>query len=157
MHKYAAIDSHSTPPTPLPQVVRLIHCALASLSREVPAEIRDSVLEKLLALLPGPEMSEICRIDCLGSIQVLLLLSMSDELNGADSGSGAAAVWRNVGTATRMASAIVSQFLSDTVCIDGDGCYLQGLHRNVSTNHIPFFQLNRRFRVWGACIATDTW
>lgn len=89
-------------------MVRLIHCALASLSREVPAEIRDNVLEKLLALLPGPEMSEISRIDCLGSIQVLLLLSMSDELNGADSGSGAAAVWRNVGTATRMASAIVS-------------------------------------------------
>ncbi|GFZ44923.1 hypothetical protein JCM24511_02649 [Saitozyma sp. JCM 24511] len=136
VNKYAAIDPHSTPPTPLPHIVRMIHCAIASRSRTVPTHIQQSILSSLHSLLSGPEMAKIVTSRSLGNIQVLLLLAMCDDLNGADAVAANETVWQNVGTAIRMAFGI-------------------GLHRNVSPSHIPYFQLNRRLRVWGACVCMD--
>ncbi|WWC87422.1 uncharacterized protein L201_002311 [Kwoniella dendrophila CBS 6074] len=107
--KYAAVDPRSTPPTPLPLIVRMIHCAVAS------------------------DLG-----NCLGSVQVLILLSLCDDLNGANAGDASENVWQNVGTAARMGFALA-------------------LHRNIATTHVPYFQLNRRLRVWGACIGMDRW
>lgn len=106
--RYAAVDPASTPPTPLPHIVRMIHCALAARSRDVPEEIRKHVLTALHSLLTGPEMTKIIATNCLASVQVLMLLSMCDDLNGSDAGAADGAVWRNVGTAIRIATYIVS-------------------------------------------------
>jgi len=106
--KYAPVDPNSTPGTPLPQIVRMIHCAVASRSREVPETIRRSILSSLHSLLLGPEMAKIASTRCLGSIQVLMLLSMCDDLLAADGTQARENQWQNVGTAVRMAFAIVS-------------------------------------------------
>nr|XP_019044460.1 hypothetical protein I302_06371 [Kwoniella bestiolae CBS 10118]OCF23390.1 hypothetical protein I302_06371 [Kwoniella bestiolae CBS 10118] len=136
--KYAAVDPRSTPPTPLPLIVRMIHCAIAARSRDVPEHIQKSLLSSLHSLLLGPEMQKLAATRCLGSIQVLLLLSMCEDLNGPDAGDASENVWQNVGTAARMGFALA-------------------LHRNIATSHVPYFQLNRRLRVWGACISMDRW
>ncbi|KAL7423535.1 hypothetical protein Q5752_001115 [Cryptotrichosporon argae] len=136
--KYAAIDPHSTPPTPLPHIVRMIHCAIASRSRAVPERVRQSVLASLHNLVSGAEMAKVVASRSLGNIQVLILLSMCDDLNAPDPIGAEETVWQNVGRAIRMALAI-------------------GLHRNVAPSHIPYFQLNRRLRVWGACVCADRW
>jgi hypothetical protein len=107
VNKYAAIDPHSTPPTPLPHIVRMIHCAIASRSRTVPTHIQQSILSSLHNLLSGPEMAKVVTSRSLGNIQVLLLLAMCDDLNGADAVGANETVWQNVGTAVRMAFGIV--------------------------------------------------
>ncbi|OCF35093.1 hypothetical protein I316_03133 [Kwoniella heveanensis BCC8398] len=136
--KYAAVDPRSTPPTPLPHIVRMVHCAIASCSRDVPERIRQSVRTSLHSLLLGPEMVKLTSTRCLGSVQVLLLLSMCEDLNGSDAGEARETAWQNIGTASRTAFALA-------------------LHRNISTTHVPYFQLNRRLRVWGAAICMDRW
>ncbi|WWC93569.1 hypothetical protein V866_000404 [Kwoniella sp. B9012] len=136
--KYAAVDPRSTPPTPLPLIVRMIHCAVAAQSRDVPEYIRRSLTSSLHSLMTGPEMQKLANTRCLGSIQVLLLLSMCEDLNSPDAGDASENVWQNVGTAARMGTALA-------------------LHRNIATSHVPYFQLNRRLRVWGACISMDRW
>lgn len=159
--KYAPVDPNSTPGTPLPQIVRMIHCAVASRSREVPEAIRRSILASLHSLLLGPEMAKIASTRCLGSIQVLMLLSMCDDLLAPDGTQARENQWQNIGTAVRMAFAIVSEAVSMCASIAGDlGDAMltqQGLHRHVSASHIQYFQLNRRLRVWGACVSMDRW
>nr|XP_018263463.1 uncharacterized protein I303_03332 [Kwoniella dejecticola CBS 10117]OBR85621.1 hypothetical protein I303_03332 [Kwoniella dejecticola CBS 10117] len=136
--KFAAVDPKSTPPTPLPLIVRMIHCAIASRSREVPEYIQRSLQSSLHSLLLGPEMQKLVTTRCLGSIQVLVLLSMCEDLCGANAGDASENVWHNIGMAARMGFALA-------------------LHRNIATTHVPYFQLNRRLRVWGACISMDRW
>lgn len=109
--KYAAVDPNSTPSTPLPHIVRMIHCAIASRARDVPETIRQSILTSLHSLLLGPEMAKVASVRCLGSVQVLLLLSMCDELHAADAVQARENAWQNVGTAIRMGFAIVCLFL----------------------------------------------
>jgi hypothetical protein len=103
--KFASIDPN--PPTPLPHIVRMIHCALAASSRTVSHNIRDNVKSSLHRLLAGPEMAKIVNTRCLGSIQVLVLLSMNDDLNGPSAVGATESVWQNVGNATRMGFGIV--------------------------------------------------
>lgn len=88
----------------------MIHCAIASRARDVPEAIRQSILTSLHNLLLGPEMAKVASTRCLGSVQVLLLLSMCDELHAADAVQARENAWQNVGTAIRMAFAIVSLF-----------------------------------------------
>jgi hypothetical protein len=85
----------------------MIHCAIASRSRTVPTHIQQSILSSLHHLLSGPEMAKIVTSRSLGNIQVLLLLAMCDDLNGADAVGANETVWQNVGTAVRMAFGIV--------------------------------------------------
>ncbi|WWC69091.1 uncharacterized protein I206_103027 [Kwoniella pini CBS 10737] len=136
--KYAPVDPKSTPPTPLPLVVRMLHCAIASRSREVPESIQRSLQSSLHSLLLGPEMQRVASARCLGSIQVLVLLSMCEDLCAPDAADASENVWQNIGIAARMGFAL-------------------GLHRNIATTHVPYFQLNRRLRVWGACVSMDRW
>ncbi|KAK6910692.1 hypothetical protein I203_104724 [Kwoniella mangroviensis CBS 8507] len=116
--KYAAVDPRSTPPTPLPLIVRMIHCAVAAQSRDVPEYIRKSLTSSLHSLMTGPEMQKLANTRCLGSIQVLLLLTMCEDLNSPDAGDASENVWQNVGTAARMGTALA-------------------LHRNIATSHYP--------------------
>jgi len=104
--KYASVDRN--PPTPLPHIVRMIHCAIAAASRDLPANVRDNVLASLHRLLTGPEMTKIAATRCLGTVQVLILLSMCDDLNGSSAVGASEAVWQNVGSAIRMGFGIVS-------------------------------------------------
>lgn len=104
--KYASVDRN--PPTPLPHIVRMIHCAIAAASRDVPADVRKCVLSSLHRLLAGPEMAKITATRCLGTVQVLILLSMCDDLNGSNAIGASEAVWQNVGTAARIGFGIVS-------------------------------------------------
>lgn len=104
--KYASVDRN--PPTPLPHIVRMIHCTIAALSREVPSGIRENVVTSLHRLLAGPEMAKIASTRCLGSVQVYILLSMCDDLNRSGGLGGEEAVWQNVGNAVRMGFGIVS-------------------------------------------------
>ena len=103
--KYASVDRN--PPTPLPHIVRMIHCAIAAASRNVPADVRSSVFTSLHRLLTGPEMTKISTTRCLGTVQVLLLLSMCDDLNGSSAVGASETVWQNVGSAIRMGFGIV--------------------------------------------------
>jgi hypothetical protein len=52
-------------------------------------------------------MAKIVNTRCLGSIQVLVLLSMNDDLNGPSAVGATESVWQNVGNATRMGFGIV--------------------------------------------------
>lgn len=104
--KYASVDRN--PPTPLPHMVRMIHCAIAATSREVPQDVRNSVLTSLHRLLAGPEMAKIAATRCLGTVQVLILLSMCEDLNGPNAVGAGEAVWQNVGSAIRIGFGIVS-------------------------------------------------
>lgn len=113
--KYASVDRH--PPTPLPHIVRMIHCAIAAASRDLPADIRSNVWASLHRLLTGPEMTKIAATRCLGTVQVLILLSMCDDLNGPSAVGASEAVWQNVGSAIRMGFGIVS-VLSCSVLTD---------------------------------------
>lgn len=91
---------------------------MAARSRDVPLRIRESLLSTLHALLAGPEMAKIIASRSLGSVQVLLLLSMCDDLNGPDAAVTTETVWQNIGTAIRTAIGIVSR---DEYRADGIG------------------------------------
>lgn len=106
--KYAQVDPNSTPPTPLPHIVRMIHCAIASRSRDVPFGIRASILHSLHNLLQGPEFLRIASTRCLASVQVLMLLNMCDEIHAPDGIQARENLWQHLGTAVKSAFAIVS-------------------------------------------------
>ena len=86
----------------------MIHCAIAAVSRDVPSGIRNSVISSLHRLLSGPEMAKIVATRCLGTVQVLVLLSMCDDLNGSSAVGASETVWQNVGSAIRIGFGIVS-------------------------------------------------
>ncbi|RSH94936.1 hypothetical protein EHS25_000020 [Saitozyma podzolica] len=121
---------NSTPPTPLPPVLRLILCAIPAMSRQVPPAIRDGILSGLNTALDSMDFS--LGMGSLARIQLHLLLSVNDGL------------WRRgpmgrpVYAATRMAMGLA-------------------LHRNVSSRITPVAQLQCRSRIWGACIIADRW
>jgi len=52
-------------------------------------------------------MTKISTTRCLGTVQVLLLLSMCDDLNGSSAVGASETVWQNVGSAIRMGFGIV--------------------------------------------------
>ena len=106
--KFAAIDPNSVPPTPLPNLVRMIHCAIAARSRDVPEHIRQSLLSAVHGLRNGPEITKIIASRSLASIQVLLSLSVCDDLNNPDANEALEVVWQNVGAAARIGFGIVS-------------------------------------------------
>ena len=107
LNKYISIDTKSSPPTPLPRIVRMIHCALAARSRLVPSRVRDSVMTNLRNLLASPEMVGLSSTQSLGSVQVLTLLCLCDDLNHADGLMASEAAWRNAGLASRTAFSVV--------------------------------------------------
>lgn len=107
VQKFSQVNSTSIPATPLPKIVRLVHIALAAQSREVPGEIRNSLLSTLHALLAGPDVIKMMATSCLNTIQVLLLIGMNEDLNGPEGSDVKGAVWRNIGSALRMAFSIV--------------------------------------------------
>nr|XP_018260629.1 uncharacterized protein I303_07555 [Kwoniella dejecticola CBS 10117]OBR82787.1 hypothetical protein I303_07555 [Kwoniella dejecticola CBS 10117] len=132
--RFVEMHHNSAPPTPLPGIVRIIHCALAAMSREVPSDIRQNILSTLQNLLVGPELDRIRRTSTIASVQVLVSLTICDEL----SGNGISSSWLQLGEAIRMAQELA-------------------LHRNISLDLVPLAQRNRRARVWGACICADRW
>ena len=145
------LHPNSTPPTPLPAVVRVIHCALAAMSREVPEDIRRHTLALLQHHLDSKDYSKLYCTPSLSSIQVLVLLTMNDELNEIDHGGGDS--WLKLGNAVRMAQTLVSK-----PCIaNSQQLTRQALHRKVSLDAVPLAQMNRRARVWGACLCADRW
>lgn len=136
--RYNTWSYNSTPPTPIPRVVRLIHCALASLSREVPYKIRHSILTALHEHLNNGESAKLSQTTTLANAQVLILLGMNQDLHSYEESTAMSMMWQRVGTGLRMATELA-------------------VHRNVSSKAIPIAQLHRRWRVWGACVATDKW
>ncbi|WRT68165.1 uncharacterized protein IL334_005140 [Kwoniella shivajii] len=74
----------------------------------------------------------------LGNVQVLLLLSLSAEMHYGSNDSSGGLSWLRVGMGIRMAQDI-------------------GLHREITSQSIPSQQLNRRRRVWAACVIADRW
>ncbi|KAK8864133.1 hypothetical protein IAR55_001379 [Kwoniella newhampshirensis] len=136
--RFSVWHANSTPPSPLPPVVRLIHCTLASLSRDVPSTIRRSLLSALHEYLEGGQIAAVSKLSSLPHAQVLLLLSMNMELHSNEGSSAISMTWQRAGVGIRMATELA-------------------LHRNVSSNVVPIAQLHRRWRVWGGCIITDRW
>ncbi|ORY35063.1 hypothetical protein BCR39DRAFT_563621 [Naematelia encephala] len=63
---------------------------------------------------------------------------MSQDLHAQGATVAGSAIWQRTGAGIRMAFELA-------------------LHRNISTAAIPFAQLNRRHRVWGACVIADRW
>ncbi|KAL7421070.1 hypothetical protein Q5752_003954 [Cryptotrichosporon argae] len=100
--QFIELHHSSTPPTPLPEVVRIIHCALAAMSRTVPHGVRQRLLSALHGVLLGPSFARLSSISTLASVQVLVLLCMCDELNGDDTYLSSS-MWLKLGTAIRMA------------------------------------------------------
>jgi hypothetical protein len=74
------------------------------MSREVSAGIRQNVLSSLQNSLASIEFERLCRTSTISSIQVLILLTMCDELNG----NGSASPFLKLGAAIRMAQELVS-------------------------------------------------
>ena len=64
-------------------------------------------MSSLHRLLSGPEMAKIVATRCLGTVQVLVLLSMCDDLNGSSAVGASETVWQNVGSAIRIGFGIV--------------------------------------------------
>ncbi|WWD18843.1 hypothetical protein CI109_103298 [Kwoniella shandongensis] len=137
-HRFSVWHTNSGPPTPLPPVVRLIHCTISSLSRDVPPSIRRSLLSALHEHLDNGEIAALSKTSSLANAQVLLLLSMNLELHAHEGSSAVSLLWQRAGVGLRMATELAT-------------------HRNVSSSVVPIAQLHRRWRVWGACIITDRW
>nr|XP_019007942.1 uncharacterized protein I206_07110 [Kwoniella pini CBS 10737]OCF46723.1 hypothetical protein I206_07110 [Kwoniella pini CBS 10737] len=138
---YALQSEHigPPPPNPLPKsLTRLAVCTLAALSRQVPRHIYHSLFAQLTATLNGAEGSRLMRTSSLGNVQVLLLLSSSAEMHSSNTDQGGGLSWLRSGLAIRMAQDI-------------------GLHREIAQDTIPMQQINRRRRVWAACIISDRW
>jgi hypothetical protein len=74
------------------------------MSRDVSAEIRQNVLSSLQNSLASVEFERLCRTSTISSIQVLILLTMCDELNG----NGSTSPFLKLGAAIRMAQELVS-------------------------------------------------
>ncbi|KAK6907949.1 hypothetical protein I203_101950 [Kwoniella mangroviensis CBS 8507] len=119
----------SAPITPPPRATRLALCTLAAMSRDVPSNIRESLLSALNAAVDAHDFAT----SSLSTVQLLLLLSVNDVLANEIGRPG-----RAVYNATRMATEIA-------------------LHRNVSPTFSAVSHLHRRARVWGACIIADRW
>ncbi|WWC65481.1 uncharacterized protein I303_108099 [Kwoniella dejecticola CBS 10117] len=132
-------DIGPPPPNPLPNALtRLAVCTLAALSRQVPRHIYHSLFARLTVTLNGAEGSRLMRTSSLGNVQVLLLLSSSAEMHSSNTDQGGGLSWLRSGLAIRMAQDI-------------------GLHREIAQNTIPIQQINRRRRIWAACIISDRW
>ncbi|WVQ73706.1 hypothetical protein IAR50_003286 [Cryptococcus sp. DSM 104548] len=121
---------NSTPPTSLPQVFRLLICAIPAASRGVPVHIRESIFSALNSSLDSMDFS--MGMASLSNVQIHLLMSVNDGLWKRGP------MGRAVYAATRMATGLA-------------------LHRGVSRQAIPIAQINRRARIWGACIIADRW
>ncbi|ODO09208.1 hypothetical protein I350_02808 [Cryptococcus amylolentus CBS 6273] len=121
---------NSTPPTSLPQVFRLLICAIPAASRGVPVHIRESIFSALNSALDSMDFS--MGMASLSNVQMHLLMSVNDGLWKRGP------MGRAVYAATRMATGLA-------------------LHRSVSRQAIPIAQINRRARIWGACIIADRW
>lgn len=105
--RYNTWSYNSTPPTPIPHVVRLIHCALASLSREVPYKIRHSILTALHEHLNNGESAKLSQTTTLANAQVLILLGMNQDLHSYEESTAMSMMWQRVGTGLRMATELV--------------------------------------------------
>ncbi|RSH95816.1 hypothetical protein EHS25_000909 [Saitozyma podzolica] len=138
-YAFASTDMGPPPPTPLHRVFgKLAVCTLAGLSRDVPRQIFFSLLHTLCSRLDGEESTQLLRTSSLGNVQVLLLLGLNSELQAVTTSRGGSLSWLTVGLAVRMAQDI-------------------GLHRDITSNHVAQQQVNRRRRVWAACVIADRW
>ncbi|WVW84359.1 hypothetical protein I302_106393 [Kwoniella bestiolae CBS 10118] len=124
----------STPPTPLPRILRLIICAVPAQWRAVPKDIRQSLRVTISSQLEDPKASTCLRASSLGNLQTLSVLAMSADLLPSSKYEN----WINTGTTIRMAQEI-------------------GLHRELPSDAVPLGQRNRRKRVWAACQIMDAW
>ncbi|WWC94419.1 hypothetical protein V866_001261 [Kwoniella sp. B9012] len=124
----------STPPTPLPRILRLIICAVPAQWRAVPKDIRQSLRVTISSQLEDHKTSAFLRASSLGNLQTLSVLSMSSDLLPASKYEN----WINTGMTIRMAQEI-------------------GLHRELPNEAVPLGQRNRRKRVWAACQIMDAW
>lgn len=145
---FTSYVKNSTPPIPLPPSSRPVIYRLAALSREVPQDIRGIVISTLRQKLDSTETWKLSRAGFLAGVQVLSLLSVSDELYSSDAALGSVLLWQRSGVGLRMALDIVSFIISPVT----DG---KGLHRDVSKQIVPIAQVHRRRRVWGCCIIFD--
>ncbi|WVQ78697.1 hypothetical protein IAT38_000784 [Cryptococcus sp. DSM 104549] len=127
-------DINSTPPSPLPRLLRLVVCAVPAQWRSVPRDIRQSLRLTLASQLDGMAGLGLTRASSLGNLQTMLVLSMSTEVLETSRRES----WLNVGLAIRMGQEI-------------------GLHRAIPGDAIPMGQQNRRKRVWAACQIADAW
>ncbi|ORY26773.1 hypothetical protein BCR39DRAFT_540169 [Naematelia encephala] len=125
---------NSTPPTPLPRLLRLLICSVPAQWRSVPKDVRQSLRVTLLPLMEGEPGRLMTRSSSLGNLQSLLSLYLSREVLPTSKRES----WLNVGLAIRMAQEI-------------------GLHRDIPVEAVPTGQRNRRKRVWAACQVSDAW
>ncbi|WVQ84259.1 hypothetical protein IAT38_006411 [Cryptococcus sp. DSM 104549] len=135
---YTTWSFNSTPPSPMPHIVRLIHWCLPALSRDTPQPIRHSLLSTLHEHLDSGEIARLSGTTTLANAQVLVLLSMNQDLNSYEESTAVSMQWQRVGTGLRMALELA-------------------LHRDVSSKAIPIAQIHRRWRVWAACVSVDKW
>ncbi|PWN48030.1 hypothetical protein IE53DRAFT_217308 [Violaceomyces palustris] len=111
---------------------------LTSMNRKNPRFLRSALLSALRQRMGGPEGLALSRTSSVSSIQTFLLLSLSPDIGSDLTNSSGSQSWLFVGQAIRMAFDI-------------------GLHRAMSARSVPASRLNRRSRVWAACIVLDRW
>nr|XP_019007474.1 uncharacterized protein I206_07732 [Kwoniella pini CBS 10737]OCF46255.1 hypothetical protein I206_07732 [Kwoniella pini CBS 10737] len=133
---YTMKDYDSTPHSPLPKIVRLVHYGLASMSRAVPVPIRQSIIRAVREELD--DTLQPSRQNSLSTVQLLVSLFISLDLHHDNPTESRSLLWQRVGTGIR-------------------GAFDMGIHRRVSNNIIPCGQVHRRRRVWGSCIIADRW
>jgi hypothetical protein len=100
---------HSNSPSTLPPLTELVICTLVSSSRSIPNGIYEELIYALNSTLEGGgEGLKLLSISTMGHLQVLLLLTMSQELQGEATNHSGSVLFLRVGVALRMAQDLVS-------------------------------------------------
>jgi hypothetical protein len=102
------IESLSSPISIPRTIATLAVCAIASLYRKVPRNIRVSLLSSLQGMLGEAAGLDLTRRSSLGHVQTMLLLGMSPELHAGPMYTAGSRSWLMTGSAIRMALDIVS-------------------------------------------------
>lgn len=78
LESFVHFHSDSTPPTPLPPVIRLVLCAIPAMSRTVPVSVREGLLLAVNTALDSMDFS--LGMASLANIQLHLMMSVNDNL-----------------------------------------------------------------------------
>nr|XP_019043146.1 hypothetical protein I302_07717 [Kwoniella bestiolae CBS 10118]OCF22076.1 hypothetical protein I302_07717 [Kwoniella bestiolae CBS 10118] len=113
---YTMKENDSTPHSPLPKIVRLVHYGLASMSRSVPTAIRKSIVKAVREELDAT--SQTSKQTSLSTVQLLITLSISLELHDDDPTENRSLLWQRTGSGIRGALDMYGQPLT----IDLDYC-----------------------------------
>lgn len=92
----------------LPPLIDLVLCTLAAHDRSIPHGVYEELLYALNTTLDGAEGLKMFTISTVGHVQTMLLLTMSQEMQGQATNHSGSVMYLRVGMTLRMAQDLVS-------------------------------------------------